>query len=422
MRYRYDLHNLGREIEESVRGAIKPEDIQHLKGSIDEIVNELTQMGREFTQSGTAIPPPPPRPSRRPEHRPQHQRHTAVQYGGAPVPASVKSVDGIVLTVLGTVFAGLTTVMGIVFAALYATGQVLFSAALGPVALTFGWLLGLGATGSAFLLAKGSSLRRRAKRYSEYLRLFGGCKMYPLEQLSIITDKSKAFIARDLRRMIDSGKLPNAHLDADKSCIILDEETYSQYLLAEQKSRALSKKNRKQKAVAAPKESAPALAPEPSATASPVDTIILEGRAYIDRINTANRFIKGEAVSQKIAQLEGTVSKIFDYVSEHPEKQGDLRRLMSYYLPTTLKLLEAYGKFEAHAVRGENVSTAMHEIEGALDTINLAFENLLDDLFEHEMYDITSDISALETMLAQEGLTAQDFAATNENNAAGGIQ
>ncbi|MEG0542092.1 MAG: hypothetical protein RR528_07165, partial [Angelakisella sp.] len=80
---------------------------QHLKGSIDEIVNELTQMGREFTQSGTAIPPPAPRPTRRPEHRPQHQRHTAVQYGGAPVPASVKSVDGIVLTVLGTVFAGL---------------------------------------------------------------------------------------------------------------------------------------------------------------------------------------------------------------------------------------------------------------------------------------------------------------------------
>ena len=44
------------------------------------------------------------------------------------------------------------------------------------------------------------------------------------------------------------------------------------------------------------------------------------------------------------------------------------------------------------------------EIEATLDTLNTAFEKLLDDLFQDTMWDVSSDISVLNTMLAQEGL------------------
>ena len=82
---------------------------------------------------------------------------------------------------------------------------------------------------------------------------------------------------------------------------------------------------------------------------------------------------------------------------------------MSYYLPTTLKLVQAYCEFDQQSVAGENVAAAKKEIEDTLDTINTAFANLLDSLFEDAVMDVSTDISVLETMLKQEGLTGSDF-------------
>ena len=78
---------------------------------------------------------------------------------------------------------------------------------------------------------------------------------------------------------------------------------------------------------------------------------------------------------------------------------------MSYYLPTTKKLVDAYVDLEREPIAGDNVVKMKQEIEKTLDTINLAFENLLDGFFEERAWDISSDISVLNTMLAQEGLT-----------------
>ena len=88
-----------------------------------------------------------------------------------------------------------------------------------------------------------------------------------------------------------------------------------------------------------------------------------------------------------------------------PEAVDDIRKLMEYYLPTTVKLLEAYEQLDAQPEAGENIRQAKEEIEKTLDTLNTAFEKLLDSLFEDVAWDISSDISVLETMLAQEGLT-----------------
>ena len=78
---------------------------------------------------------------------------------------------------------------------------------------------------------------------------------------------------------------------------------------------------------------------------------------------------------------------------------------MQYYLPTTLKLLKAYREFDGQPVQGENIISSKKEIEKTLDTLNVAFEKLLDDLFQETAWDVSTDISVLHTMLAQEGLT-----------------
>ena len=79
--------------------------------------------------------------------------------------------------------------------------------------------------------------------------------------------------------------------------------------------------------------------------------------------------------------------------------------MMDYYLPTTVKLLEAYQELDGQPVQGENITTSKKEIEDTLDTLNEAFERLFDSMFQETAWDVSTDISVLKTLLAQEGLS-----------------
>ena len=140
-----------------------------------------------------------------------------------------------------------------------------------------------------------------------------------------------------------------------------------------------------------------------------VQEVIEAGNAYIRKIRECNDAIPGEVVSEKMSRMELLTKRIFARVEQNPEVVTDIRRLMEYYLPTAVKLLEAYEELDAQPVQGENILSSKKEIEDTLDTLNIAFEKLLDDLFQETAWDVSSDISVLKTMLAQEGLTKNDF-------------
>ena len=127
------------------------------------------------------------------------------------------------------------------------------------------------------------------------------------------------------------------------------------------------------------------------------------------QIRETNDAIPAEDVSEKLDRLELVIDRIFYHVEKHPDQLPEIRKFMDYYLPTTLKLLKAYQEFDSQPVQGENIKTAKQEIRNTLDTINIAFENLLDSLFEDAAMDVSTDISVLQTMLKQEGLTGSEF-------------
>ena len=99
------------------------------------------------------------------------------------------------------------------------------------------------------------------------------------------------------------------------------------------------------------------------------------------------------------------MNRIFEQVKKEPSSADELHKLMNYYLPTTKKLLSAYVELDKQDTVGENIQQTKKEIDTAMDTINLAFENLLDSLFQDMAWDISSDISVMKTMMAQDGLT-----------------
>lgn len=203
--------------------------------------------------------------------------------------------------------------------------------------------------------------------------------------------------------MISKGWFRQGHMDGEKKCLILSNRAYEEYLQIEtrrQQSKAEEPVKKEEKTQGNTKEKDAKnekLTPE-------VQKIIDQGDAFIRKIHECNEAIPGEEISAKISRMEMLVDRIFDRVEENPQSVSDIRKLMEYYLPTTIKLLEAYEQLDRQPVDGENIQTAKREIEATLDTLNTAFEKLLDDLFQDTMWDVSSDISVLNTMLAQEGL------------------
>ena len=119
--------------------------------------------------------------------------------------------------------------------------------------------------------------------------------------------------------------------------------------------------------------------------------------------------MSGDPIAGKLTRLETVLSYLFEALKKHPDQLDDMEKCMEYYLPTTVKLTRSYREFTAVKFPGENINQAKKEILRSLDTINSAFEKLLDDLYEDAAFDVMTDASVLRTMLARDGMTENDF-------------
>lgn len=160
--------------------------------------------------------------------------------------------------------------------------------------------------------------------------------------------------------------------------------------------------------------------PEPASTGNPeLDKMIRDGALAVEEMKRLDENIEDEKISQAIRELERTSQAIFQQVREAPEKLPQIRKFMDYYLPTTLKLLNAYDRMSSVGVGGENIDGTKERVEAIMDTIVAAFDKQLDGLFGAEALDVSADITVLETMLAREGLAGDQMKAETTKNADG---
>ena len=135
------------------------------------------------------------------------------------------------------------------------------------------------------------------------------------------------------------------------------------------------------------------------------DALLQTGAGHLQRISATAAQIENPAIRQKADKLGGTCQRIFDYVRQNPKSARSLRKFLNYYLPTLQKLLTTYELMEEQGVEGENITASKTRISEMLDTMDQAFEKQLDALFGDTALDIDTDITVMEGMLAQEGLT-----------------
>lgn len=279
-------------------------------------------------------------------------------------------------------------ILSIVGAAITAIFGISLVTMLGEV-IAYGWysymmeelfpMCGFFAGGVAMLVA-GQRMKRRSARVARYLAVMGKRGYIAVDELCAVTGKSRKKIESDLDYMVEKGLLgAGAYLDSGRGIFFRSADAFADYANATAKKENVT-----------PKE-----ANEDYAGA-------------LRAIRSANDRIADPVLSEKIDHLETVAGKIFREVEEHPEKQQQAATFLNYYLPTTLKLLDSYAKFEEAGIEGENLSRAQERIEETMDALIKGFDKQLDDLYRNEAMDIDSDIRVMENMLRRDTASVED--------------
>lgn len=402
-----------RRVRRKIEEISRSQEMENIKRDIKNIAEDVKQEFSSYHDNDYEKRDPYANPESQSKYRAGKKERSYRDYGTSyhrdaqsnlPAQKNCKtvSVSGILMTVFGGVGLGVSALFSMITAlGMAVAGAVEF----GAFAATSGVFAVL-ALASGGVLGTGISKLKRTSRLKKYLKIVGRSQFCPIDMLVQGIGRDKAFVLKDLQKMIQKKALPNAHIDDEKTCLMLTDEVYNQYRYVQQqaKQRQEEQQRQQQQQQEQQRRQEEAFASNPELAST-----IRQGREMIQQIRQANDRIAGEEISAKMFRLEKVAGQIFEQVEEHPEKLPDIRRLMNYYLPTTLKLLTAYEDFENQPIQGENIRTGKAQIEKTLDTINLAFENLLDQLFADDVLDVSSDISVLETMLKQEGLTGSEF-------------
>ena len=256
----------------------------------------------------------------------------------------------------------------------------------------------------AWFLSGTNTLKERLifRNYRKVLNLSDSKSFAKIEDLMLETGESKKKTLKRLRKMISKMWFKEGHIDKNETTFISTNETYALYQKAQL---GFEERQRIEDELGQFKEENT----KSAANNTEVQETLNQGRKYLAQISHLNDRIPGVEVSNKIFKIEDLTGRILKRVEEHPSSVEDIKQLMKYYLPMTIKLLTAYAEMDEQQVKVENIDKSKQEIENVLDSLNGAFSKLLDDLYKDTAWDISSDVSVLNAMLKREGLKGNDF-------------
>lgn len=403
--YDNDFSNLGRQIQETVQNAVESMNYDRLNQTINQTVNQALDEARVYKEKvRRQYEESQKRQAENLRKQAQTSQQSNVYQANYARPVGKKQINMVLAPKIkkgtGRIVAGtilsIVSIAGMIALLVTKTFLEMIGTAslaeivLGPGVLLIPFLAGI------ILSATGNHYRKRYRRARKYVEILNGRGFCEIKELAEKSNQSETETRKDLRKMIQKRVFREAYMDKQETCLMINRIAYDYYLQAEESLRQREMEEAKRK------EQEEKMSPE-------ILEMIRTGDEYIRTIREANDDIPGEVISEKLDRLEQVVRRIFESVKKHPEQKKEMDKFMDYYMPTTLKLVNAYREFDALEVKGENITNAMQEIENTLDTISRAFEKLLDDLFQDAAFDVSTDISVLQMMLAREGYKEKDF-------------
>ena len=256
--------------------------------------------------------------------------------------------------------------------------------ALGAIAAT-GWCSAAVTAVFGWLTAAGASRMKAAKTlelYADTAEGFDWHKGLSLSMLADLTHKKKTKALKTLRKFIHKGWL-SAWLDEKNDKLYLTAEDYR-----------------------AAQENQPQPEPEKAPEQAGEVPLNLETtRRFAQVLEKEQELMEDERAVEELQHMQKTTESICAWLEAHPESLPKARRFAEYYIPTTLKLLHTYNDVQSQ--QGENAEAIRRDIAGILHTLNQAYDNLYDKLLSDVALDVSSEIAALQGMLANDGLAGE---------------
>lgn len=252
-----------------------------------------------------------------------------------------------------------------------------------------GGVLGLATAGFGWMTACGAARMKAGRqmgRFADYADSVDYHKGLPVSMLADLTHQKPKKVHKRLQKYIRKGWL-NAWLDDKTDTLYLTAEDYraAQEALAAQRARP---------------------APQPEQEAAPETPLNLEtARRFAKVLEQEQQLMQDAQGAEELAHMQKTTEAICDWLETHPESLPKARRFAEYYIPTTLKLLHTYNDVQGQ--KGDNAESIRRDIAGILHTLNQAYSNLYDNLLSDVALDVSSEIAALQGMLANDGLTGE---------------
>jgi len=412
-----DYSNIGDDIKSIIQDALNSTDFKQLNknitGTVNRALEEVRKESKNWQQQAEDKKNSYNQAAyRKQEIQEKHKREFKNKqkyqdkFIGKPIKKQAKvlvtkappgQISGILLMVFGSIGMVITFIFFMLLVFLsnfsYETLPILMIAFLPILLITI------------IMVARGSGLRARVKRFNHYVKRLGGRTFCEIKDLADSMGRSSKFVVKDLRKMIQLGMFPEGRIDEKETYLLISDEAYEAQLKLAERNK-LNEELEKDRIEIAQRQR---MMEEQNPGQKAAREVIEEGKATIRKIKEANEAISGEGVSNKLDRLEKVLCKIFDFIEANPDEVPEIRKFMGYYLPTTLKLVGVYQDLDSETFQGANIQATKKEIEETLDTINHAFENLLDSFYEDTALDISTDISVLNTILKQEGLAKKDF-------------
>lgn len=372
-----DLSNLEDQIMSTVSNALKAIDFANLKKDInDKTENTLNQVKSKFNGY-----------SEKYMRLNKKAKNDISKYISKRPAGSMSGILYILFGISGCLVYGSSVLIFIIFKILFGMigSNILFVSAFLLLVVSVG------------LLIRGITLRKRVKRFKKYVRFIDDNNYFLINDLAKFAREKESFVVKDLSKMIDLGMFLEGHIDEEKTYFMLNDEVYNDYLNLKNQQIAKEIDNEKLNEEIENLEK------------DEIESTIKIGRNYIEQIKNIKNELYKEEIAVKLDKLGNISNQILVQVEKNPNKIQEVNKFINHYLPITIKLINSYKDINNQSVQGENIENAKIEIEKSIDLINSAFENLLDDLYEDVVLDISTDISVLKTLFKQEGLTEDDF-------------
>ena len=250
-----------------------------------------------------------------------------------------------------------------------------------------------------FTFKKSQQLDMISKDYTRFLRELGHNTVIPIRDLASSVQKTEQATIKELMYMMEKGYFKQARIVENDSLFLLDIPTFKLYKNQKNKMANLSYEEKKQIEKDAHKD----------VNIEKAENIIKISSKEINSINLDISRIKNRSFLEKVIEIKKTIENIVNIIKRYPEKAYALDKFMDYYLPTTVKLIDAYTEYEIMESNDPKIKNSLLEIESSIETINEAFGKIQLELMEDRTMDIKTDIETMKILLNQEGYLEKDW-------------